>query len=900
MTNLYDCGAVPDPFFENNFLGIANLLVSTDWEYTTTFSVPSSSSTGTFFFSSIKGGANIALNAHPLGTATDQFLPSNFSAPLLRSESNTLSVTFPSSSSGVETSGRFAACTGGWDWAPYTLLTDGGGRPILSFGVLGSVELVTYDDDDRRQTAVVTAVVPIVRYRGAYLSEAVHDEREGDFQIDVTFVFVPTSPSSSSSGGGGAIPSAVIPLSLWLYNSAFLPDGLDTVFEYTPDANNPNAETTFTVQVNVPKGSVDLWWPAGMGEQPLYPLVVEVVDLNTGEIIYGGSNNGAGVTFNVAFRSINLVTINDQDADAVDAAKISQGSGTSGMFFRVNGGLVFSRGANVIPVSQFEGHPDKLKTEVGMVRSAVAAGMNTLRVWGGGAPFSGGFYDECDRSGVLVVHDLMFVEEHLHGPTDNVVQRAEILAIVRALAYRPSVALWTGCNECSVVMGTSTEVYATFVMTVVAEVVRDSVPIWPSCPAAGWDTGTNTLTGLFNGEPLTAGVLPRPTVIEVHGPYQHGSSVKSPAVNGLFAREDLYEAQLPVTYAKTETGPEYKNQFVSEFGSSVYASFESMSSQIGPDHYSIYGNGEPDSCYNKVGNENVCTGSNVMAQRNYGCDNHILVQFGEYPVEVGTFPFQKQLYHCMLGQALFMKSTMEKMRSENKFGQLIWQLNENWATGGWGSIEFGVEGRWKILHHLLEKTIFRDTFASCGLGVGEDDTAGLCFVKHDGMKEFKGKMSVASVDVVTGVEDLIFDFDEVELKGGAGAIKWFKVPWASRKFIDRRQHALVVRLKSHDDDDSVVFENFVLLNALKEYKLQKSTLTFEVIGDGRVRVKSNGASSLFVTLTTGAVGRFSDNAFFLAQNAEKEVKFLPIYEGEEVDVETLRKTIRVEDVSLYL
>jgi hypothetical protein len=203
---------------------------------------------------------------------------------------------------------------------------------------------------------------------------------------------------------------------------------------------------------------------------------------------------------------------------------------------------------------------------------------------------------------------------------------------------------------------------------------------------------------------------------------------------------------------------------------------------------------------------------------------------------------------------------------------------------------------------MLEKAIFRDTFASCGLGGDEGDADGLCFVKHDGPRDFKGKLSVSSVNVVTGIEDPIADFDEVVLKGGVGASQWFKVPWSSRKFLNRRQHALIVRVKSHDDDGrSYSFENLVLLNPLKDYSLQKSKLLLEVNSDsGSVFVTSVGASSLYVTLTTGAVGRFSDNAFFLARNETREVKFLPIYEGEVVDVKLLRETIRVEDVSLYL
>jgi hypothetical protein len=45
--------------------------------------------------------------------------------------------------------------------------------------------------------------------------------------------------------------------------------------------------------------------------------------------------------------------------------------------------------------------------------------------------------------------------------------------------------MYDGCNECRVVMNSSTAVYATFVMTVVADEDRSRV-VWPSCPAAGW------------------------------------------------------------------------------------------------------------------------------------------------------------------------------------------------------------------------------------------------------------------------------------------------------------------------------------------------------------------------------------------------------------------------------
>ena len=62
-------------------------------------------------------------------------------------------------------------------------------------------------------------------------------------------------------------------------------------------------------------------------------------------------------------------------------------------------------------------------------------------------------------------------------------------------------------------------------------------------------------------------------------------------------------------------------------------------------------------------------------------------------------------------------------RSSNVWGLLMWQLNEIWPTGGWGSLEYGtaaakgqvIGGRWKILHNLMRQSSFADVFVGCGI-----------------------------------------------------------------------------------------------------------------------------------------------------------------------------------------
>ena len=58
-------------------------------------------------------------------------------------------------------------------------------------------------------------------------------------------------------------------------------------------------------------------------------------------------------------------------------------------------------------------------------------------------------------------------------------------------------------------------------------------------------------------------------------------------------------------------------------------------------------------------------------------------------MQVGEAVFKKQLWQCMISQALELKGDIETRRAANTFGILIWQYNEIWPTGGWGTVEYG-------------------------------------------------------------------------------------------------------------------------------------------------------------------------------------------------------------------
>ena len=149
------------------------------------------------------------------------------------------------------------------------------------------------------------------------------------------------------------------------------------------------------------------------------------------------------------------------------------------------------------------------------------------------------FYDACDEKGILLYHDLMFVEEQYHGLVHEPEIEYEIRQIIRHLSSHPSIILWNGCNECDHTNST-TDLYSEFAMPIVAE--EDGTrPIWGSSPSNGWESGVVARDQLPNGNRFrfreTSNVSE--SNIEVHGPYNHGATVDKVSktfgtVNGRF------------------------------------------------------------------------------------------------------------------------------------------------------------------------------------------------------------------------------------------------------------------------------------------------------------------------------------------------------------------------------
>lgn len=170
----------------------------------------------------------------------------------------------------------------------------------------------------------------------------------------------------------------------------------------------------------------NLWWPNGLGEQPLYDVAVTLRDAS-GAVVDGWKRR-------IGLRTLELV----QDKDEWGHS----------FHFRCNGVDFFAKGANWIPNDVFQARVTK-EGYAFQILSAVEAHMNMLRVWGGGIYEEDAFYDLCDEFGLCVWQDFMFAcsSYPAFDPAYLANVKVEVEQNIVRLRHHACIALWCGNNE---------------------------------------------------------------------------------------------------------------------------------------------------------------------------------------------------------------------------------------------------------------------------------------------------------------------------------------------------------------------------------------------------------------------------------------------------------------------
>ena len=293
---------------------------------------------------------------------------------------------------------RKMACSFGWDWGP---CTPGCGiwRPV-TIEAWSEPRLTDCHITQFHQEHAVQLTVAVQLSQPSQVCQALADanclpSHKQNYELTVidpqgdeqTWSFAELS-SAKSSGKS---------------SSAIFPDG---------------DGFTGTITIDQPQ----LWWPNGMGDQPLYTILVR--DTKTAQVL----------SHRIGLRTIELNVDPDEDGQAFQ--------------FIINGEPVFAFGANWIPIDMVE--PIRSRDEYqARIQDAVDANMNMIRVWGGGIIESDDFYDCCDEQGILIWQDFLYAcaTYPLHDQTFIASITYEAQCQVKALRHHACLALWCGNNE---------------------------------------------------------------------------------------------------------------------------------------------------------------------------------------------------------------------------------------------------------------------------------------------------------------------------------------------------------------------------------------------------------------------------------------------------------------------
>ncbi|KAK9735414.1 hypothetical protein RND81_04G204500 [Saponaria officinalis] len=174
----------------------------------------------------------------------------------------------------------------------------------------------------------------------------------------------------------------------------------------------------------------NLWWPNGMGEQPLYNVRIMVDVEGFGESDTWNHEYG--------FRKIESY---------IDHA-------TGGRLFKVNGEPVFIRGGNwILSDGLLRLSRKRYQTDI---KFHADMNFNMLRCWGGGLAERPEFYHYCDVYGLLVWQEFWITGDvdgrgdpisNPNGPLDHDLFLFCARDTVKLLRNHASLALWVGGNE---------------------------------------------------------------------------------------------------------------------------------------------------------------------------------------------------------------------------------------------------------------------------------------------------------------------------------------------------------------------------------------------------------------------------------------------------------------------
>jgi len=393
------------------------------------------------------------------------------------------------------------------------------------------------------------------------------------------------------------------------------------------DAVLAPGEAAARLRVELP--AVERWWPVGYGDQPLSDVVVR---------LRAGARQLDETTRRVGFRTVRWNT--DPDADGRPFQLV------------VNDEPVWVKGVNWIPDDALFPRVDRARY-AHRLQQAVDAGVNLVRVWGGGIYEDDAFFELADELGLLTWQDFLFAcaaypeEEPLRSEVE-----AEARDNVSRLAHHASLALLTGNNE----------------------------NLWGR-EDWGWET---RLDGATWGAAYYYDLLPA-VVAELapHVPYAPGSPFSpdperhpNDETNGSTHLWEQWNRRDWATYR------EHTPRFVAEFGWQGPPAWTTLRRALSDDPLTPESPGMLVHQKAMEGNQKLTDG---------------LLPHYRVPRDIETWHWAMQL-----NQANAVGAALDHFRSHapHTSGAIVWQLNDCWPVTSWSAIDG--DGREKPLYFAMK------------------------------------------------------------------------------------------------------------------------------------------------------------------------------------------------------
>ena len=383
-------------------------------------------------------------------------------------------------------------------------------------------------------------------------------------------------------------------------------------------------ETTAAEQV-ITIEHPQLWWPNGLGKQPLYRVTVRLA-------------TGDTRVWRIGLRTMTVSREKDEWGEEFCHV--------------VNGVKVFAMGADYIPEDNILARVTPERTRR-LLEDCKAANFNAIRVWGGGYYPDDALYDICDELGLMVWQDLLYACAFYDlTPDFERSIRVETHQNVARLRHHASLALICGNNEMEMFMAGANS-------ALINHRTWEFVPTYPHhitdyvkmfeyiLPAIVKETAPQTYW--WPASPSSGGNFDAPND-ENRGDNHYW---------------DVWHGEKPFT--------EYRKfffRYASEFGFQSFPCLKSVEQFTLPD------------------DRNIFSRVMERHQRNQAANGKILSYLSQtfrYPNSFDDLLYASQL---MQAEAIRYGVEHWRRNRGRCMGAIIWQLNDIWPVASWASIDY--------------------------------------------------------------------------------------------------------------------------------------------------------------------------------------------------------------------